>query len=157
MGNRRLVMADARERAWRDVIVDHSQFPRRHGRLEHASHEGEGENPFCGDRVKLQLLLDDRGKITDVRFEATGCAISMASASILASHLVSNNARGAEELFRKVHTLLTGEPGAVSDLDEELEALQLVRRYPARVKCATLAWHVMRNALGGIHGVATTE
>ncbi len=151
-------MAEAQESAWRDVIVDHSQFPRRHGRLQRATHGGEGENPLCGDRVRLDLQVDESGVIRDARFEATGCAISLASASLLASHVVNTDEAGARALFAQVHRLLTGpEAEAGPDLDEELQALQLVRRYPLRVKCATLAWHVLRNALAGINEVVSTE
>jgi nitrogen fixation NifU-like protein len=142
---------------WKDVIIDHSQFPRRHGRLERASHEGHGENPVCGDRVHLQLLIDDSGLITDAGFEATGCAMSVASASLLSDNLLNRSIAQAEELFQAVHALLTGNPDAPATGLGELEALSLVKQYPSRVKCATLCWHVMRGALSGRQEMATTE
>ena len=142
---------------WKDIIVDHSQFPRRHGRLQDVSHEGQGENPFCGDRVHLQMLIDDNGRVNDVRFEATGCAISLASASLLSENLAGKSIEQARALFKSVHQMLTGEPGKPGQELGELEALALVRQYPARVKCASLVWHVMKNALSGAREVTTTE
>jgi nitrogen fixation NifU-like protein len=150
-------MTPEEKQAWSGVIVDHSQFPRRHGRLEHATHAGVGENPFCGDRVSLQLLVNEQGEITDARFEATGCAISTASASLLASHVVGRSLAGAEALFTEVHAMLTQAAGPPDSGTEELAALKVVRQYPARVKCATLAWHVLRHALHGEEAIATTE
>ena len=148
--------ADARQ-AWSDVIVDHSQFPRRHGELAEATHSGSGENPFCGDRIALQLQVDDAGLIREARFTATGCAISTASASLLVSHVGGLSVAEADTLFHSVRDLLTGaEPPGGEPLGE-LEALQLVKQYPARVKCASLAWHVLHHALAGEAAVATTE
>jgi nitrogen fixation NifU-like protein len=147
-------MSEAQEQLWKDTIIDHGQFPRKHGRIEAASHQGKGENPFCGDRVSLQLKLKD-GVIADVGFEATGCAISLSSASLLADNLLGKSASEAQALFESVHSLLTGNQSQ-SDLGE-LEALALVTRYPARVKCASLVWHVLRNALQGEEATASTE
>ena len=142
---------------WRDVIIDPSQFPRRHGQIERPSHEGHGENPFCGDRIRLQMLIDASGLISDVKFEASGCAISLASASLLSSHLLGKDLQQAHLLFTSVHELLTGKLDPPQPGMGELEALSLVRQYPARVKCATLPWHVMRHALQGGSAMVTTE
>ena len=150
-------MAEAAESRWKDVIVDHSQFPRRHGRLENPTHQGQGENPFCGDRVTLQLQVDDAGLITDSRFEATGCAISLASGSLLMEKLVGKSVSEAQQLFTVVHKLLAGDAAPLEGALGELEALKLVRQYPSRVKCATLCWHVLNGALRGDEEVATTE
>jgi nitrogen fixation NifU-like protein len=144
------------EQAWKEIILDHSQFPRRHGELESPSHSGRGENPFCGDRIRLQLQIDETGVIRDARFQATGCAISTASASLLVSHVGGLAAAEAEALFHAVHKLLTGQAQGDPALGELL-ALQLVKRYPARVKCASLAWHVLHHALAGEDSTATTE
>ncbi len=146
-----------REQGWKEVIIDHNQFPRRHRRIENPSHEGHGENPFCGDRVCLQLQVDEQGIISDIGFEATGCAISLSSASLLTTNLAGKHTVAATHLFAGVHDLLTGNEGADQQDLGELEALALIRRYPARVKCATLAWHVLKNALKGAQQVATTE
>jgi nitrogen fixation NifU-like protein len=145
------------KQAWTEIIVDHSQFPRRHGRLEQSTHSGVGENPFCGDRVSLQLAVGEEETILDARFEATGCAISTASASLLVSHVVGRSAAEAEELFAAVHAMLTRGEEPPAGGAEELAALKIVRQYPARVKCATLAWHVLRHALHGDEAVASTE
>jgi nitrogen fixation NifU-like protein len=150
-------MNDDSRQAWSEVIVDHSQFPRRHGELEAATHTGKGENPFCGDRIQLQLLVSGEGLIEDARFQATGCAISTASGSMLTSHVVGKKVSEAEALFQAVHELLAGDHENGGRGLGELEALQMVKQYPARVKCATLAWHVLHHALVGDREVATTE
>ena len=142
---------------WRDIIIDHSQFPRRHGKLAHPSHEGHGENPFCGDRIHLQMEIDASGVIAAVKFEASGCAISLASASLLSSNLLRKDVQQAQLLFTSVHDLLTGKLDPPQPDMGELEALGLIRQYPSRVQCATLAWHVMRTALQGSSAVVTTE
>lgn len=145
------------KQAWTQTIIDHSQFPRRHGVLENATHSGRGENPFCGDRVDLELEINARGMIEDARFRATGCAISTASASMLVAHIVGRSVAEADALFEAVHAMLTGVAGEADPGEGELAALQLVKQYPARVKCATLAWHVLRHALRGDGELATTE
>lgn len=151
-------MNDERMARYSDVIIDHSQFPRCHGRLDQATHQGKGENPFCGDRVSLQLSVDGAGQITDVAVESVGCAISTASASLLAANLKGLSLEQAERLFDEVRSLITG--GLQDDSDNrlgELAALAFAGRYPSRVKCATLAWHVLKHALADDDSVATTE
>ena len=150
-------MSNDTRQAWSDVIVDLSQFPRRHGELPGATHRGKGENPFCGDRVALQLQEDEEGLIREARFTATGCAISTASASLLVSHVGGLSVGQADRLFHSVRDLLTGAGPPGEESLGELEALQLVKQYPARVKCASLAWHVLHHALAGEESVATTE
>ncbi|MFT5138972.1 MAG: nitrogen fixation NifU-like protein [Lysobacterales bacterium] len=152
----------SREQLWKEIIIDHNQFPRCHGRVENPSHEGRGENPFCGDRVNLQIKLDDEGCISDIGFEATGCAISLSSASLLSANVAGKNRDQAIGIFNSVRDLLTkGDEQKPDDLKPhdlgELEALALVRKYPARVKCASLVWHVLKNALEDGQDVATTE
>ena len=151
-------MSDERMQRYGDIIIEHSQFPRHHGRIENATHRGEGENPFCGDRIKLQFIVKDRGRIEQVAMESVGCAISTASASLLASHLEGLDLQQAADLFDQVHSLIT--EGPAEDSDEqlgELAALAFAGRYPSRVKCATLAWHVLKHALSGESSVASTE
>jgi nitrogen fixation NifU-like protein len=152
----RLMSEDLQAR-WQELIIDHSQFPRCHGRLEQPSHQGQGENPFCGDRVTLQLAVSE-DTIRDIRFEATGCAISIASASMLCEQLRKRSTDEARQRFQSVHSMLT-EAAERNDMDElgDLEALQAVRRYPSRVKCATLVWHVLNHALQGQQGTVSTE
>ena len=151
-------MNDERMAHYSEIIIDHSQFPRCHGTLDQPSHHGQGENPFCGDRVSLQLSVDGAGLITDVAVESVGCAISTASASLLAANLKGLSLDQAGRLFEQVRSVITG--GLQDDSDEklgELAALAFAGRYPSRVKCATLAWHVLRHALLKDETVATTE
>ena len=151
-------MTDDRMQRYSDIIIEHSQFPRHHGSIENPTHQGHGENPFCGDRVRLQFSVDDAGIIKEAAIESVGCAISTASASLLASHLQGLSLIQAEELFEQIRNLIT------SGLDEsteeqlgELAALAFAGRYPSRVKCATLPWHVLKHALSLDDSVATTE
>jgi nitrogen fixation NifU-like protein len=149
---------DERMAHYSEIIIDHSQFPRCHGTLDQPTHCGQGENPFCGDRVNLQLLVDGAGLITDVAVESVGCAISTASASLLAANLKGLSLDRAERLFDQVRSLIT--EGLQDDSDDklgELAALAFAGRYPSRVKCATLAWHVLKHALAKDGSVATTE
>lgn len=141
-----------------EIIIDHSQFPRCHGALDQASHHGQGENPFCGDKVTLQFSVNSADVITDVAVQSVGCAISTASASLLASNLKGLNLQQAGHLFDQVRSLIT--KGMQEDADDqfgELAALAFAGRYPSRVKCATLAWHVLKHALLKDDSVATTE
>jgi len=138
---------------FRDLIIEHSQFPRHQGKLDEPTHEGIAENPLCGDRIRLQFKVDDNQVIEDIAFEATGCAMSMASASMLVSHLKGKTTVEAAELFTRVHKLFgTENTGANADKLGELAALVVVRRYPARVKCVTMPWHHMNKLLTSSDG-----
>ena len=151
-------MTDDRMQRYSDIIIEHSQFPRHHGSIENPTHQGHGENPFCGDRVRLQFSVDDAGIIKEAAIESIGCAISTASASLLASHLQGLSLVQAEELFEQIRNLITG--GLDESTEEqlgELAALAFAGRYPSRVKCATLPWHVLKHALSLDDSVATTE
>ena len=145
------------EQLWQDLIVDHSQFPHRQGRLEAATHSGEGENPLCGDRVRLYLDIDHDDLIRSARFEATGCAISLASASMLADAVEGLGRDQAQSLFERTRALLTGQASDSVVPKGDLQALQLVSRYPLRVKCASLCWHVLNSALSGRSEPVSTE
>jgi len=151
-------MDDERMQRYSDIIIEHSQFPRHHGHIDEPTHEGRGENPFCGDRVSLTFRVGADGVIEQAAFEGVGCAISTASASMLASHLPGLSLAQAESLFAQVREAITGGPEAA---DEgrlgELAALAFAGRYPSRVKCATLPWHVLKHALVKDGSVATTE
>jgi len=153
-------MNEGRMQRYSDIIIEHSQFPRHHGTVEDPSHEGHGENPFCGDRIKLQFMVNDAGIIEQAAVESVGCAISIASASLLATHLHGLSLQQAEELFDQVRGLITGGAGADEKADErlgELAALAFAGRYPSRVKCATLPWHVLKHALAQDESIASTE
>lgn len=151
-------MTDDRMQRYSEIIIEHSQFPRHHHPLENPTHQGQGENPFCGDRVKLQLVVDRDGNIEQAAAESVGCAISVASASLLAAHLQGLSLDEATGLFKLVRSAITG--GETEGLDKqlgELAALVFAGRYPSRVKCATLPWHVLKHTLDGDETVATTE
>ncbi|MGA9575509.1 MAG: SUF system NifU family Fe-S cluster assembly protein [Lysobacterales bacterium] len=151
-------MNDERMQRYSEIIIEHSQFPRHHGSIERPTHQGKGENPFCGDRVSLQLVVNGDNVIEEAAVESVGCAISTASASLLASHLEGLSLAQAESLFEQVRKAITG--GADRADDEQLgdlAALAFAGRYPSRVKCATLPWHVLQHALTRDKSVATTE
>lgn len=151
-------MTDDRIQRYSEIIIEHSQFPHHHGSIENPTHEGRGENPFCGDRIKLQLHVNAAGTIDQAVVETVGCAISTASASLMATHLHGLSLEQAGALFEKVRTSITTaiDDGIDEDLGE-LAALAMAGRYPSRVKCATLAWHVLKHALVKDDSVASTE
>jgi nitrogen fixation NifU-like protein len=155
-------MNDDLMQRYSEIIIEHSQFPRHHGTIENPSHQGHGDNPFCGDRIKLQFRVDDAGIIEQAAVECVGCAISTASASLMASHLHGLDLQQAGELFDQIRTMITAGPGAADDGGREkqlgeLAALAFAGRYPSRVKCATLPWHVLKHALAQDDSIATTE
>jgi nitrogen fixation NifU-like protein len=137
-------MSDLRE-LYQEVILDHSRKPRNFGKPAEINHMAQGHNPLCGDRVTIYLDLGGDGRIAGVTFEGSGCAISMASASIMTEMLKGKTLTEAKALFDKFHGVVTGENvelNGADDIDlERLEALAGVREFPMRVKCATLAWH----------------
>jgi nitrogen fixation NifU-like protein len=140
---------------YRDVIVDHNRSPRNRGRLPAATHHAEGDNPLCGDRLRLDV--DVAGDvIRDLRFEGSGCAISTASASLMSEAVKGRTRAEAEALFTAVHRMLTGDGADAARLGK-LAALAGVREFPARVKCASLAWHTLNAALAGSGEPVTTE
>ncbi len=151
-------MTDDRMQRYSEIIIEHSQFPHHHGSLERPTHQGRGENPFCGDRIKLQLTINDAGMIEHAAVESVGCAISTASASLMATHLHGLSLQQAETLFAQVRSAITEGPDEERDEQlGELAALTFAGRYPSRVKCATLAWHVLKHALAEDDSVASTE
>jgi nitrogen fixation NifU-like protein len=131
---------------YRDVILDHNRRPRNFGVLEPADASVEGFNPMCGDRLTVRLRIED-GRISDIRFEGQGCAISTASASLMTEAVKGKTRDAALELFDRVHQLLTDDAAPPADELGKLAALSGVREYPARVKCASLCWHTLASAL----------
>ena len=131
---------------YRDVILDHNRRPRNFGGLERADASVEGFNPMCGDRLTVRLKLDD-DKISDIRFEGQGCAISTASASMMTEAVKGRTRADALRLFDRVHQLLTDDAATGAEELGKLAALSGVREYPARVKCASLCWHTLASAL----------
>ncbi|MGQ0384609.1 MAG: Fe-S cluster assembly sulfur transfer protein SufU [Gammaproteobacteria bacterium] len=141
---------------YRDVIVDHNRRPRNAGRLDCPTHQAEGNNPLCGDRLRLTLDVQD-SMIRDLRFENTGCAISTASASLMSEVVKGKTRAEARALFEAVHEMLTREDAPPGAALGKLAALAGVRRFPARVKCASLCWHTLNAALAGSAGAVSTE
>ena len=151
-------MNENRMQQYSEIIIEHSQFPRHHGNIDKPTHQANGENPFCGDRIKLQFSVNEAGLIEQAAVESVGCAISTASASLMATHLHGLGLQQAEDLFNQIRTLVT--EGLDEEKEEqlgELAALAFAGRYPSRVKCATLSWHVLKHALARDESIATTE
>jgi nitrogen fixation NifU-like protein len=142
---------------YQDIILDHSRHPRQFGALAGATHSHEGFNPLCGDKVKVYLAVDEQGRIADASFEGRGCAISVASASLMMEMLKGRSVEEAELLMGGFLKLAKGEDAAALDADdrERLEVMAGVSAFPMRVKCATLAWHAMKAALEGEGGTKT--
>ncbi len=140
---------------YHEIIVDHNRRPRNFRRIENATSVSEGYNPLCGDKLKLYVVVEN-DIITDVAFEGSGCAISMAYASLLTERLKGKPASEAEHLFGQMHDLLTGQGNEV-DTEKlgKLAALEGVKAYPSRVKCATLCWHTLHAAMKGEEVVST--
>ncbi|HZF27108.1 MAG TPA: SUF system NifU family Fe-S cluster assembly protein [Steroidobacteraceae bacterium] len=141
---------------YRDVIIDHNRQPRNFGRLEGADAHAEGFNPLCGDRLELFLALDGE-RLKDLKFEGKGCAISVASASLMTEALKGKTRTEARRYFDEIHALLT-QPGHVPTLElGKLAALSGVREFPVRVKCASLCWHTLNAALDQQGAPVSTE
>ncbi len=144
---------------YRELILDHARKPRHFGKLDGATHFAEGINPLCGDKLKLYLRLDEAGRIRDATFEGSGCAISVASASLLTDSVIGLHQNDALEKFEHVTTRLTGSAENSNDKVDlgKLRALEGVRDFPMRVKCATLAWHALHSAILQDSSPARTE
>jgi nitrogen fixation NifU-like protein len=142
---------------YRDVIVDHNRNPRNFGKLEPADAHAEGNNPLCGDRLTIYANLEG-DRIKEVKFEGSGCAISVASASLLTEAVRGKTVSEFEALFEEVHSLLTEHDSKVDPTQlGKLAALSGVREFPARVKCASLCWHTLRAALHHADKPVSTE
>ena len=144
-------MADLRE-LYLEMVTDHAKHPRNRGKAEPCDCIGTGNNPLCGDKIVVTVSLDG-DTITDVKFDGEGCAISTASADLMAEVLRSKTIDDARELFRGFHELVTGEDS--TGVPRKLEVFSGVREFPIRVKCATLAWHTVIAALDGAEDVTT--
>ena len=144
---------------YRDLILDHARNPRHFGKLGHATHSAEGINPLCGDKLKLYLDLDSDDIIRDVAFEGSGCAISVASASLLTDTVIGLSSRDAIAFFDADTAQLAGDDQRDDKSVDigKLRALAGVRDFPSRVKCATLAWHALKSALQQDTTPASTE
>jgi nitrogen fixation NifU-like protein len=142
---------------YQDLILDHNRKPKNYRSMENANRRAEGNNPLCGDRLIVWLLMDG-DTIEDISFEGSGCAISRASASLMTTAVAGKTRQDAEALFVKFHRLVTGSL-PTSDGQElgKLVAFKGVSEYPARVKCASLAWHALKAAMEQPNAVVSTE
>lgn len=144
---------------YQDVILDHSKHPRNEGKPENPGNEAKGNNPLCGDKVTVYVTVED-GIVQDINFVARGCAISVASASMMSELAKGKPAAEVEAMFNDFHEAVTAKdpvaPEKIEKLDK-LAALIGVREFPMRVKCATLPWHTMAAAIGESTQDVTTE
>jgi nitrogen fixation NifU-like protein len=149
-------MPELRE-LYQQVIVEHNRHPRHRGRPAHHTHEAAGNNPLCGDRITVFVDVAD-GVIRDIGFEGAGCAISTASASLMTGAVIGKRVEEAERLFTAFHDMVV-DPAAPADPKAlgKLAAFAGVRGFPARVKCANLAWHTLHAALHADGGSVSTE
>jgi nitrogen fixation NifU-like protein len=140
---------------YQEIIVDHSKRPRNFHPMPDASRKAEGFNPLCGDKLSLYLKVEG-GVVRDASFTGSGCAISTASASLMTESIKGKSQQDAEALIDRFHALLTKDRQPAVELGK-LAVFSGVREFPARVKCATLAWHTLRSALSGVPEVVSTE
>jgi nitrogen fixation NifU-like protein len=130
---------------YQSVILDHNRAPRNYHRLEDATAHAEGRNPLCGDTYDIWLKLDG-DRVTEAAFLGQGCAISKASASMMTQAVTGKTVTEVRQLFENFHQLVAGS-GKAEALPAKLRVFQGVRAFPIRVKCATLSWHAMKEAL----------
>lgn len=140
---------------YQEIIIDHGKNPRSFGTLTHANHVQAGHNPLCGDKLMLYIIEKDN-VVVDLRFEGTGCAISMASASLMCEAIKGKSVAEIEKLFTAFHHVVTEGKEAEIDIGK-LAVFAGVAEFPIRVKCATLAWHTLNAALTDDANPATTE
>jgi len=143
---------------YQDVILDHNKRPRNFGKLPDANRSARGHNPLCGDHITLTLKIDG-DRIEEIAFEGQGCAISKASASLMTSAVKGKSRSEAAALFDAFRKMVTGESPSPEDrkVMGKLEVFSGVSEFPARVKCATLAWHTLKGALESPGNTVTTE
>ncbi len=143
---------------YQQLILEHNKSPRNFKKLENASHYAEGFNPLCGDHYEVWLKLDGN-RIVDIGFLGNGCAISKSSASMMTTSIKGTTVEEAEKLFEKFHQVVTGKWSVDENIEELgcLGALTGVSEFPARIKCATLAWHAMHSALTNSAKTISTE
>ena len=147
---------------YQEIILDHGKNPRNLGKFENFNKDAKGHNPLCGDKVHLFLKLDENKKVDDISFEGEGCAISMASASIMTDLMKGKSETEAKEIISKFLDMIKEKDDINSNLlksDEKIKLMRLggVKNYPMRVKCATLSWHALSTALDDFQKEVTTE
>lgn len=141
---------------YQEVILHHYKAPRNYGELADANRTADGHNPLCGDRIHLGARVQD-GRIADIRFQGSGCAISTASASVMTDAVKGKTEAEVQALFQRFHDLVTGKTAASADDLGKLDVFGGVAEFPMRVKCATLCWHTLQAALKDRHDTVSTE
>jgi nitrogen fixation NifU-like protein len=141
---------------YQELILDHGKKPRNFGDLPGATHQAEGYNPFCGDQVHVRLILSE-GRIEAIQFEGCGCAISTASGSMMTEAVKGKSVEEAQRLFSRFRQAVTCQEEADDEALGQLICLAGVKQYPNRIKCATLAWHALDQALKGEEAQVSTE
>ena len=141
---------------YQEIIVDHNRNPRNFGIIDNADKIIEGFNPLCGDKLKLYLKTEGQN-IADISFDGSGCAISVASASLMTDAMKGKSINDAELLFNSFHELITNENSADEKGPGQIAVLAGVKDFPARVKCATLCWHTLHSAIAGDKETVSTE
>tara|TARA_B100000242_G_C42919960_1_gene426558 strand:- start:138 stop:599 length:462 start_codon:yes stop_codon:yes gene_type:complete len=147
---------------YQEIILDHGKNPRNLGKFENFNKDAKGHNPLCGDKVHLFLKLDENKKVNDISFEGEGCAISMASASIMTDLIKGKNENEVKEIIEKFLDMIKEKDDINTNLlkdDEKIKLMSLggVKNYPMRVKCATLSWHALSSALNDFQKEISTE
>ena len=147
---------------YQQLILDHGKNPRNLGKFENFNKDAKGHNPLCGDKVHVYLKLDENKKISDIKFEGEGCAISMASASIMTELMKNKEEPEVKELIDDFLKMIKDSPELSSKIiseDEKTKLMSLsgVKKYPMRVKCATLPWHTLVSAMTDKPGEVITE
>jgi nitrogen fixation NifU-like protein len=142
-------MSDLLKELYQEIILDHGSTPRNFGECDPFNKSADGHNPLCGDKVHLTLLVDDQDIIKDIKFTGVGCAISIASTSLMTQSLKGKSTAYANNLFNDFSNLITGKYDELNIIDEEdsLYSLKGVGAFPMRVKCATLSWHAFKSAI----------
>lgn len=136
-----------------EVILDHNKNPRNKGVIDVHTNHADGHNPLCGDKISLDLIIEDN-IVKDIKFTGSGCAISTASSSILTDYILGKETSEIRHLFEEFHELVTTDRTDIKNLGK-LSVFEGVKKYPARVKCATLAWHTLIAAIDGNQEVST--
>jgi len=147
---------------YQDIILEHGKSPRNFGKCDGYSHKAKGHNPLCGDQVQIFLKLDNKKRVEDLTFEGSGCAISIASTSIMTELVKGKTFDIAKKIIKAFLNMIKNENDMKSnDLNEDqktkIMSLSGVKQYPMRVKCATLAWHTLTSAMEGKQDEVNTE
>ena len=147
-------MSDLRD-LYQQVILDHNRRPRNFRKIADANRTAEGYNPLCGDRITLELTVEN-GVVKDAAFQGAGCAISKAAASMMTASVIGKPEGEVDALSHRVHAMLTDANGGAAEFGK-LAVFVGVREFPSRIKCVTLAWHALQAALRGVAEPVSTQ